>query len=802
MEAQLKVQSLPVKGMDCASCAMTIEKSLKKLDGVNVCEVNYATEKVKVEYDPKKIDIDKMNEKISPLGYTIKNPEKQTSEQMNMTEEEHMKMGHMGHSEHLGLNQSKEEKLKELKSQENKMKIVLPLTLLTFFLMMWEIGSMSFSWIPKFPVSEEVYNPILFVFATIIILWIGSPFIKGVTTFIKYRVANMDSLVGIGTLTAYLYSAVLLLFPNIKTILSLPDFLYFDASIIVIGFVSFGKFLETRSKLQTGEAIEKLINLQAKTALIIKDGVEIEVPIEQVKIGDLVIVKPGGKVAVDGVIQEGYSSIDESMITGESIPIDKKIGDSVIGGTINKQGSFQFKATKVGSETMLSQIIKLVEEAQGSRAPIQKLADKISEYFVPVVLIISIVTVIGWLLIGTQFLGFSQAFSYAITCFVGVLVIACPCALGLATPTAIIVGTGKGAENGILIKDAESLEKLYKTNIIVVDKTGTITNGKPKVTDVILENNSNLKTEIELLSLLASLENKSEHPLAIAILEKAKELNLKLDHVENFEIVEGKGIVGNLEVNGKSEKFYGGNIRFMNEKNLKVNDELVEKLTSAGKTPIVLASESEILGYVGVADTLKDGIKEQVNEIHKLGIKIVMVTGDHVNTAKYIADQAGIKNFIAGVLPTDKADIVKAIQNNNLEYLQKFGTSKFDLRISNVVGMVGDGINDAPALAQADIGIAMGNGTDVAIESAQVILLHGDFSKLIKAIKLSKSTMNTIKQNLFWAFFYNVIGIPLASGLLFPFFGILLNPAFAGLAMAFSSVSVVSNSLRLRFAKI
>ncbi|MBM3712949.1 MAG: copper-translocating P-type ATPase, partial [Actinobacteria bacterium] len=531
-------------------------------------------------------------------------------------------------------------------------------------------------------------------------------------------------------------------------------------------------------KLKTGEAIEKLINLQAKTAFIERNGKEIEVPIEQVLINDTVIVKPGSKIPVDGEIIEGSSSVDESMVTGESIPVDKNTGDKVIGGTINKHGTFKFTAKKIGSDTLLSLIIKMVEEAQGSRAPIQQVADRVSGIFVPVVLGIAAATLIIWLAAGSRFMPFSSTLTYGMLNFVGVLVIACPCALGLATPTAIIVGVGKGAQNGILIKNAESLEKLHKINTIIVDKTGTITKGKPEVTDIILSDGSTMDST---LVLLASLEKNSEHPLAVAITEKAEAKNIVYRKVADFEVIEGKGLKGIID----GMQYYAGNLRLIEELGLQYEKDLIDKLSKQGKTPVIFTDEKKVLATVAIADTVKETSADAVKQLHKLGIKVVMLTGDNVNTAKFIAEQVKIDMVFAEVLPQEKADKVKQLQSQGL-----------------AVAMAGDGINDAPALAQSDVGIAMGTGTDIAIESADITLLAGDISKIPKALKLSRQTMAAIKQNLFWAFIYNIIGIPLAAGVFFPFFGLLLNPAFAGLAMALSSVSVVTNSLRLRFIKL
>ncbi len=777
--------TIPVKGMHCASCAITIQKTLKKSKGVINCEVNYGNEKAKIEFDPAATTVEELSKEIEPFGYSLQS--EQTNHDMHqmpdgtvMANHEMHNMSGMDHSAHLGLNQSKEDKLKDLAEQQKKVEFVMPITIFIFVLMLWEIASQAFNWFPLFFLPHELFQMLSLILSTVVLFWIGKDFLKEVVVFAKYRVANMYTLVGIGTLTAYLYSALLVLFPPIKELLNLPDMVYFDVVIVVIGFIYLGKFLETRSKLRTGEAIEKLLNLQAKTALVERDGKELEIPIEQVQAGDVVIVKPGSKIPVDGVILEGKSTVDESMITGESMPIDKDVEDKVIGGTINKQGTFKFKATKVGSETLLSHIIKMVDEAQGSKAPIQGLADRISAVFVPIVLILAVITLIVWLVIGSQFMPFTEALSLGLLCFVGILVIACPCALGLATPTAIIVGTGKGAENGILIKNAESLEKLHKVNTIVTDKTGTLTKGEPEVTDISLLS-SQFKSDEEMLKVLVSLEKNSEHPIAKAILDRAKSQNIEILTVSDFEIIEGKGLKG--KING--EEYFAGNLRLIDDLSLSFDKEQIARYTEQGKTPVILATSKEILAIVGVADTLKESAKETVKELHRLGIKVVMLTGDNEKTAKFIAEQIGIDEVIAEVLPNEKADKVKELQ------------SKGDM-----VAMVGDGVNDAPALAQSDVGIAMDTGTDVAIESAEITLLQGDFSKVLQAIKLSKFTMRAIKQNLFWAFAYNIVGIPIAAGLLFPFFGILLNPIFAGLAMALSSVSVVSNSLRLKTIKI
>lgn len=753
-------KTLKIKGMHCASCATIITNKVSKLGGVDAVNVNFATEKANVSFDDTIVSVHQMNNEIEKLGYTF------VDETSSHTMEDH--------SMHTGINESKDEKLKELLTMKTKTQFVLPIALLVFILMMWDIGAKLFTSIPNLPLPMSIFNTISMVLASVVLFWIGQPFLQGVVKFAKYRVANMDTLIGIGTLVAYLYSISITLFPLMRVALKLPETTYFDVTIVVIGFVMLGKYLEARSKLRTGEAIEKLLGLQAKTALLWRNGVEVEVPVHEVQIGDIIIVKPGSKIPVDGVIVEGYSSIDESMITGEPIPVDKKTGDFVVGATINKQGNFKFKATKIGSDTVLAQIIKMVEDAQGSKAPIQAMADKISSVFVPIVLGIAVLTLLLWLTVGTSALGFSTALSYGILSFVGVLVIACPCALGLATPTAIIVGVGKGAEHGILIRNAEALEKLSHVDTVVLDKTGTITKGKPEVTDIISLDTT--WAEADILRVSASVEKLSEHPLADAVVIRANEQKISLETVTNFQALEGvgvEGMIGNKHIaihKPSKDVSITGNIKELQEQ---------------GKTVVIIEVDKKQIGLIALSDTLKEESKEAVAKLHARNIKVIMLTGDNYLAASYIAKLAGIDAVIAEVIPQEKAGKIKELQDSGA-----------------IVAMVGDGINDAPALVQADVGIAMGTGTDVAIESAGITLLGGDVSKIAQAIKLSKMTMRGIKQNLFWAFIFNVVGIPLAAGLFYPVFGWLLNPAFAGLAMAFSSVSVVSNSLRIKAKKL
>lgn len=745
-----------ISGMHCASCASIITKKLSVVPGVKSVSVNYGNEKAKIDYDNENVTINEMNSIIGTLGYSLS-----TTEHFGTNQDDHLVKSNGD--------------LDELK---HKTEFILPITIAIFILMMWDIVARLFDNVPNLPIPMPLFNTIGMILATISLFWIGKPYLLGVTRFIKYGVANMDTLIGLGTLAAYIYSVAITLIPFLGILLRVPEYTYFDVTIVVIGFITFGKYLEARSKMKTGDAIEKLLNLQAKTALIVRDGKEIEISINDVKHGDSIIIKPGAKIPVDGIVSEGSSFVDESMVTGEPMSIQKKVGDSVVSGTLNTNGSFMFTATKVGDETLLAQIIKMVEDAQGSKAPIQALADKISSVFVPIVIIISFVALGSWLIIGTQYLGFSQALSFGLVSFVSVLVIACPCALGLATPTAIIVGVGKGAREGILIKDASTLEKLHNVDTVVVDKTGTLTIGKPTLVNI--ENLSNLKDE-ELISMIASLEKKSEHPIANAIVDYAQVKNIKIETATGFESIKGKGIKG--VVNGV--EYFVGNTKLINDLGINFDISKLEEFMLQGKTPVILGTKEKVLGFVMVADEIKPESKKAINDLQNLGIKVVMLTGDEEKTAKYIASKVGIHDVVASVLPQDKLLKIKELQSHG-----------------KIVAMAGDGVNDAPALAQADVGIAMGSGTDVAIESSGITLLGGDMSKLVKAIKLSKMTMRGIKQNLFWAFIYNIVGIPLASGVFYPISGWLLSPIFAGFAMAMSSVSVVGNSLRIKAKKL
>ncbi len=764
----MHTQTYNVKGMHCASCSSVIEKTFKKVEGVHSAEVNYGTERAKVSFDPSKTNPHDLSKHIEPLGYSLEVPE--TASEMGMSESEH--------AAHLGLNQSKKEKLAEVRDMRTKVLSAIPLAIFAALVMGWDILA-EYGAVPTMSYTlKEFFHHLLPIFATYVLFVVGKPYLLGFYRFLRYGKANMDTLIGIGTVAAFLYSFAVSAFEDVLSPFINVEYQYYDVTIVVITFIALGKYLEAKSKIKTGDAIEKLLNLQAKTALVVRDGKEIEISVNDVKHGDFIIVKPGAKIPVDGVITEGASFVDESMVTGEPMPAQKKIGDNVVSGTINTSGSFTFKATKVGSETLLAQIIKMVEDAQGSKAPIQALADKISAIFVPIVLVIAFLSLGAWLIVGSQYLGFSQALSFGLVSFVGILVIACPCALGLATPTAIIVGVGKGAKEGILIKDAATLEKLHKVNTVVVDKTGTITKGKPTLVDI--QNPSNLKDD-EFISIIASLEKKSEHPIAHAIVNYVQEKNIALSDVSGFEGIQGKGLKGTI----KSTEYFVGNAKLMSDLKVSFDAGKLNEFTSQGKTPVILATKEKVLGFVMVADEIKQESKQAVADLHKLGIKVVMLTGDDEKAAKHMASLVGIDDVVAHVLPQDKLEKIKELQSQG-----------------RIVAMAGDGVNDAPALAQADVGIAMGTGTDVAIESAGITLLGGDISKLVKAIKLSKITMRGIKQNLFWAFIYNVVGIPLAAGALYPVFGWLLNPVFAGFAMAMSSVSVVSNSLRIKAKKL
>lgn len=772
-----KSSTFSIKGMHCASCAVTIEKALKKTKGVVSAEVNYGTETAKISYDSEQAKPQAFADVVKSLGYALAVPAEE--KQHDGRDADYQDAGGE-HAGHVGVSQSKQEKLEELARMRTLVRSAIPLAALSFFIMGWEIGGVVGMAPQMPPVWEEFFHHLLPIIATYMLFVVGKPYLIGMCRFFRTGRANMDSLIGIGTVAAFLYSFIVTAFEEPLAPFLNVDNTYYDVTIIVIAFITLGKYLETKSKMKTGEAVEKLLGLQAKTALVVRDGKEMEIPVGELKIDDIVIVKSGTKIPVDGIVLNGSSFVDESLVTGEPMPVEKKTGDAVIGGTINTTGSFTFRATKIGKDTLLSQIIRMVRNAQASRAPIQGLADKISGVFVPSVIGIAILALISWLAFGTSAFGFSQALSFGLVSFVSVLVIACPCALGLATPTAIIVGVGKGAGEGILVKDAATLETLHKATVLVMDKTGTITKGKPELVGI---HAYGKRKEDEILSLLASLESRSEHPIASAILAAVQARGLVMQSVEQFEMVKGKGLRGVIG----GTRYLAGNAGFLREQKISFSADDLEKETVQGKTPIFLALESEknAIGLFLVADAVKPEAKQEIHRLKKLGLSIVMITGDDKNTANAIAKEVGIDTVIAEALPDEKM--------KQIEMLQKKG---------EIVVMAGDGVNDAPALAKADVGIAMATGTDVAIASAGMTLLHGDISGIVKAIRLSKLTMRGIKQNLFWAFAYNIIGIPLAAGIFYPLFGWLLNPIFAGLAMAMSSVSVVGNSLRLKGKKL
>jgi len=739
----------PVEGMTCASCVARVEKAISKLDGVKNVSVNFASEKASFEFDPELIDYTKISQVVEDAGYKINFPDKTGKTDKSDSEK------------NAGSNDLISEHEKDLK-RNFILSVILAIPVLLL-----SMGTMWDGFRDFLPLSTDYLNKILLILTTPVIFIPGKRFFKIFWTNLKHFSADMNSLVAVGTGAAYIFSTVVTLFPDL--VLKPGDFphVYFDTAAVIIALILMGRWLEAKAKTRTNTAIKKLMGLKPKSAIVKRNGNEIEVKLEDLKIGDIVVIKPGGKIPADGKITSGASVIDESMITGESIPVEKTNGDNVVGGTINKTGSFEFEISAVGDNSVLGQIIKMVEEAQGSKAPIQNLADKIAAIFVPAVIGIASITFIVWLIIGGE-----HSFNLALINFVAVLIIACPCALGLATPTALMVGTGKGAQFGILIKNGSSLELAHKITTVIFDKTGTITEGKPKVTDVITSN----ILENELIKITASAENKSEHPLAESIINYAKEKQIELSEAESFNSVTGKGITA--VVNGKSVS--AGNKKLMEDYSVKtdvLNGEIT-KLSKEGKTIIFVSVNGELSGLIGIEDPVKENSAEVIKSLRDLNIKTVMITGDNKTTAENIAKRTGIDEFEAEVLPQDKANAVKKYQSNN-----------------EVVAMVGDGINDAPALAQSDVGIAIGSGTDIAMETGSIVLMSGDLSGVLNSIKLSKRTIKTIKQNLFWAFIYNTIGIPLAA------LG-MLNPMFAAFAMSLSSVSVISNSLRLKNLKI
>jgi len=750
---------LNISGMDCASCAANIENTLKHEAGVKSANVNFASEKLYLEFNPLETSVAQIQKVIEKLGY--KAAEESLEEEKT-------------HDHH------KEAKAQEMQKLKKRFIFALIFSLPIIYMVMGEMAGLPMPTIFSASGGKNYGNIIQFVLATLVILACFNIWVSGFKKLLRLS-PNMDTLIFLGTAVAYFYSLTIsvLIFLGIKVEASL----YYESAALILVFISFGKYLEAITKGKTSEAIKKLIGLQPKEATIIKDNKEIKVPIFEVKVGDIILVKPGEKIPVDGIVIDGYSGVDQKTITGESIPAEKTIGDEVIGSTINQTGVLKFKATRVGKDTMLAQIIKIVEQAIGSKAPIQLLADKVSFYFVPSVIGIAILAFIVWILLG-------QPLAFSLTVFVAVLIIACPCALGLATPTAVMVGTGLAAKNGILIKSGQALEIARDVNIVIFDKTGTLTRGKPSVTDIVEIQNSKFKNQNEdskfkILQIAASVEKNSEHPLAQAIVNKAKEKEINLLEVKDFQAIPGYGVSADLlfQGNGENKKILFGTRKLMadNQINLNLVEEKMIILEDQGKTAMILAQDGEIIGIIAVADTLKDYSKQAVAMLHKMGKKVAMITGDNKRVGQAIAQQVGIDRVLAEVLPQEKSAEIKKLQSEK-----------------NIVAMVGDGINDAPALAQADLGIALGSGTDVAMETGEIVLIKDDLRDVVIAIDLSKYTLNKIKQNLFWAFFYNIVGIPVAAGVLYPFTGWLLNPAMAAAAMAFSSVSVVSNALLMK----
>jgi Cu+-exporting ATPase len=801
--------TLQITGMHCASCAAAIEDSLNKVGGVSRVAVNFATEKAYVEYDPARATPQKLEEAVREAGYNVLKEEAQTlnlkvlgmdnahclgtveaalkgvkgivSSQLflnerarivfdpALTSKEAIKKAirEAGYTpvEETTVDREREARRADIRSLRTRFTIALVFALpLLYFAMGMHVG------LPQPPIPDWGMA-LLQLLLTTPIVGAGYQFYTvGIRTVVKNRRASMDTLVALGTGTAYLYSLAI----SILIWTGNPDYgshsLYYEVGGLLIVFILLGRMLEALAKGRTSESIRKLLELQPKTALVVRDGKEQEIPVDEVVVGDIAVVKPGGSVPVDGLVLEGSSSVDQSLLTGESIPLEKGVGDEVIGGTMNKSGWLKFRATRVGSDTALAQIVRLVEEAQGSKAPVQRLADTVSAYFVPTVLAIGVITFLAWYLSGGGLV-------FALTAFIAVIIIACPCALGLATPTAVIVGTGKGAENGILIKDAATLEKACQVNTVVFDKTGTLTRGRPEVTDVVAL--SNPLSADEILRLAAAAEQRSEHHLSEAIVNKAREKGIALSEIASFEAIPGKGI----EAQHADGSILVGNRRLFADKGIAVApaEDRVARLEAEGKTVVLVGVGGKLAGAIAVADTPKDHAAETVAWLKRQGKKVVMITGDNRKAAESIGRSLGIDVVLAEVLPEDKATEIRRLQGEG-----------------DRVAMVGDGINDAPALVQADVGIAIGSGTDVAIESGGVVLVRDDLRDVPRTLELSCYTMRKIRQNLFWAFFYNVVGIPIAAGVLYPFYGFLLNPIIAGAAMAFSSVSVVTNSLSMR----
>ena len=755
MEPITKTETLDIEGMTCASCASFVEKSLTRTPGVQRAVVNFATEKATVDYLPTQATPATLKEAVVNAGYGVTERAPDTSAADRQTE----------------IDQQKALAYQKLKRRfwvaTGLAVVIMPLSML----MLWPAMMQR--------VNMQELNYGLLLLTLPVLLYSGREFYTSAWNGFKHRAANMDTLIAVGTGAAFLYSLAATVVPGFFTSRGLMPEVYYDTTATIIALILLGKVLELRAKTQTSAAIKSLMGLQAKTARVVRPvgsdprGQEVDVPIEQVQLGDMVVVRPGEKVATDGLIEEGHSAVDESMLTGESLPVEKKAGDPVFGATLNKTGSFRFRVTKVGADTMLAQIVKLVEDAQGSRAPIQRLADKVSAVFVPTVVVVAILTFVLWFDLAPV----EARLPLALVNFVAVLIIACPCALGLATPTAIMVSTGKGAEHGVLIRNAEALEKAHQVNTVLLDKTGTITRGEPAVTDFVPADGQDTS---QLLQLVAAVERQSEHPLAEAVVRYADAQQVPAIPATGFRAIEGKGAAATVN----EQAVLIGNFRLLDEAGIGLSPAVRQRadmLLAQAKTVLYVAVAGQAVGIIGVADTVRETSAAAIKRLQGMGIEVVMMTGDNPQTAAQVAGQVGIKRYFAEVLPQDKASKVKELQAEG-----------------RTVAMVGDGINDAPALAQADIGLAMGGGTDVAMEAAGITLMRSDLQGVVTAIELSRQTIRTIKQNLFFAFIYNVLGIPVAAGLLYPFFGLLLSPMLAAGAMALSSVSVLTNSLRLR----
>jgi len=727
----VKTEQYKIQGMHCASCALNIENKLKKEKGIKLVAVNYTNNNLYIKYDQKQIDLNKIKKIIKDIGYQLIESQKQSNNQ-------------------------------EVINLKKRFIYSFFLSLPIIYTSMFEMLGLP---LPEFFMKNSII--IQLIFTTVIIFFCFDIWQSGFKKIINL-VPNMDSLIFIGTSVAYFYSLInsFLMFLGFK----LDNHFYYESAVLILVFISLGKYLESLTKTKTSEAIEKLISLQPKEAIVIKNNQEFKMKIDDLKVGDFILVKPGDKIPVDGIVVEGYSTVDEKMITGEGIPVEKKAGDLVIGGTLNKNGVLKFKATKIGKETMLAQIIKIIDQALNSKTKIQLLVDKISFYFVPTVIFIGFLSFILWLVLG-------KSIFFALTSLVSVLIIACPCALGLATPTAIMMGAGLAVKNGILIKNIQALESAKKVNVIVFDKTGTLTKGEPEVTDVIsLDKNISQRS---IIKLSASIEKNSIHPLAEAILKKAKNLRLKITTIKNFRTIPGQGLIAAI----KNQSYFLGNRKLMD--NNKIDYKLIEsKIISyenQGKTVVLLAKNKKIIGLIAIFDNLKSASLKVIKKLKRLGKKVIMITGDNKRVAQVIAKKLNLDGFLAEVLPQEKSKEISDLQSQG-----------------SLVAMVGDGINDGPALAQANLGIAIGSGSDIVIETGDLVLIKNDLEDVIKAIDISQFTYDKIKQNLFWAFFYNVISIPVAAGLFYPFFNLILNPAIAALAMAFSSVSVVFNSLLMK----